>query len=114
MWIYVLALLLGAGGGAYGTWQVQEWRWASKEAGRLEREQEARRMNERRATAAAVDDARRQESIRTEFVTITQEVERVVEKPVYFGQCLDDDGLRILGAAIRGTADTGAPGRAMP
>ena len=114
MWIYVLALLLGAGGGAYGTWQVQEWRWASKEAGRLEREQEASRIVERRASMAATGDAARQERIRTEFLTITQEVERVVEKPVYFGQCLDDDGLRILGAAISGTADTGAPGRAMP
>ena len=114
MWTYVLALLLGAGGAAYGTWQVQEWRWASKEVGRLEREQEASRINERRASMAATGDAARQERIRTEFVTITQEVERVVEKPVYFGQCLDDDGLRILGAAILGSANAASSGPVLP
>ena len=30
MWAYVLALLVGAGGAAWGTWQVQEWRYGEQ------------------------------------------------------------------------------------
>jgi hypothetical protein len=37
------------------------------------------------------------DKLRTEFLTITQTVEKIVEKPVYRDMCLDDcDGLRAL------------------
>ena len=43
------------------------------------------------------------------YVTVTREVEKLVERPVYLERCLDDDGLRALNAQITGanTQDTG-------
>lgn len=86
-------------------WRVQGWRWAAADAKAVEvaraREAELRAAVDEASAAHEADRGR----IRTEFRTIVQEVERVVEKPVYRDRvCLDDDGLRILGAAVRGGA----------
>lgn len=66
MWGHLFALLLGAAGAAYSTWQVQEWRWGNKEVARLVAEQqaetarqlEARQQREAAATAASKHAAR--------------------------------------------------------
>lgn len=66
MWAYLLALIFGAAGAAYSTWQVQEWRWGNKEVARLVAEQqaetarqlEARQQREAAATAASKHAAR--------------------------------------------------------
>lgn len=47
------------------------------------------------------------------YVTVTREVEKLVERPVYLERCLDDDGLRALNAQILGTDAPGA-GPALP
>lgn len=36
------------------------------------------------------------------YKTITQTVDRIVERPVYSGACLDDDGLRAVNEALAG------------
>lgn len=38
------------------------------------------------------------------YKTITQTVDRIVERPVYSGTCLDDDGLQLANAALAGVA----------
>jgi len=49
------------------------------------------------------------------YVTITKNVDRIVERAVYRTDCIDDDGLRNINSAIAGTpADTGIPDAAMP
>jgi len=66
MWAYLFALIFGAAGAAYSTWQVQEWRWGNKEVARLVAEQqaetarqlEARQQREAAATAASKHAAR--------------------------------------------------------
>ncbi len=66
MWAYLFALIFGAAGAAYSTWQVQEWRWGNKEVARLVAEQqaetarqlEARQQREAAATAASKHVAR--------------------------------------------------------
>ena len=47
------------------------------------------------------------------YVTVTREVEKLVERPVYLQQCLDDDGLRAINAQILG-ADAPGSGPALP
>lgn len=47
------------------------------------------------------------------YVTVTREVEKLVERPVYLERCLDDDGLRALNAQILG-ADAPGAGPALP
>lgn len=34
--------------------------------------------------------------------TITKYVEKIVDRPVYLNECIDDDGLHILNSAIKG------------
>ena len=47
------------------------------------------------------------------YVTVTREVEKLVDRPVYLERCMDDDGLRVLNAQILGTNPPG-PGPALP
>lgn len=68
----------------------------------LSRQRDVLRKTEKIDTSAVQHELAKTR-IETEFVTITKEVERVVEKPTYRNICLDDDGLRVIAAAI-GTA----------
>ena len=52
--------------------------------------------------------------IRTQFLTITKEVERVTQSPVYSNICVDDDGLRLIATAINPAAAAGQPAPAVP
>ena len=56
-----------------------------------------------------------EEKVKTEirYVTVTREVEKLVERPVYLERCMDDDGLRVLNGQILGTNSPG-PGPALP
>lgn len=51
--------------------------------------------------------------LRTQFKTITEEVDRVVQKPVYLNVCFDDDGLRAAQAAIGASPAASQPASAM-
>lgn len=97
----LLALaLLGALGGIYykgyssGADSVRlEWQEASK-AQREAEQKQAQKAAEKKETG--------DQKARVVYRKITQEVERVVEKPVYRNVCLDDDGLRYARDAIGG------------
>lgn len=67
-----------------------------------------------RIDVAAVGHETDKAKIRTEFRTITQEVERVVEKPVYRNICFDDDGLRLIAAATGRSEGASEPAPAVP
>lgn len=67
-----------------------------------------------RGDKAAVGHEADKIQIRTEFVTITREVEHVIERPVYRNMCFDDDGLRLLGNAIAGRPAASQPTPAVP
>jgi hypothetical protein len=115
IYTHAAVALIAAAAASFGAWQVQSWRYGAREAERLEAQREATRFNTKAAdTASASHEADRVE-IRTEFVTITQEVERVVEKPVYRNVCIDADGLRQLERAIGGPARAASePAPAVP
>ena len=74
--------------------------WA--EANRIQREAEAKQIA---AASKALEAANAKRKI--VYRTITKEVDRVVERPVYRNVCLDDGGLRCLDAAIRGEVGAG-------
>lgn len=52
------------------------------------------------------------------YRTIVQSVDKVVDRPVYRNVCLDDDGLRLVNAALGGAPaappDPGKPNATMP
>jgi hypothetical protein len=109
------AALIAAALAATGAWQVQNWRYGAKEAERLQLVAEQARASIRAADAAATRHEADKQAIRARVRVITQEVDRVVEKPVYRSVCLDADGLRILEAAIAESAPTARqPAPAVP
>lgn len=71
------------------------------------------------AAALANEQAEELEKARAQreivYKTITKEVERVVNRPVYLNVCLDDDGLRLINDALAGPSTApGQPDAAMP
>lgn len=81
------------------------WEKANKER----RDKEAKQVNTA-STGLEKDNAKARIITRT----ITTEVDRVVEKPIYRNVCLDDAGLCLARAAIRGeSADSCKPDKPM-
>lgn len=99
-WLLVACLAAGFGAG----WQTQAWRYTAAQADQLAEQAQAVQQAAAQADAAASGHEATKERMRVEFQTITQTVERIVDRPVYRDVCLDDDGLRVLRAAIAGAA----------
>lgn len=55
-----------------------------------------------RASDAVQAQAQAQAKTEIRYVTVTKEVEKLVERPVYLERCMDDDGLRAINAQILG------------
>lgn len=77
--------------------------------------QEAKEAEMARANEAATDLETEDAEAEIIYRTITRDVERIVERPVYLNRCLDDDGLSIARAALAGPAAfTAQPSPALP
>lgn len=102
---------------AFGSgWTVQGWR---RDAADLERQEdfaELVRLRARTADKAAEVHEVFKERERVVYQTITETVDRIVERPVYRDTvCLQPDGLRALSDAIHGrSSDPGQPSPAVP
>lgn len=73
------------------------------------------RLAARKVDVAATSHEQFQERERVVYQTITETVDRIVERPVYRNVCLDTSGLRALADAIHGRADDpGQPAPAVP
>lgn len=119
MWAYVLALLVGAGGAAWGTWQVQEWRWTANTAAQREAEHQAResdaRQQRRFADQAAGAHARTVAALNTQLGDARAQIALLSDR-----QCLDAGTVRMLngigasGLGVRAPAGqpAGAPAAA--
>ena len=64
----------------------------------------ARAAEEKKAQAAATKTEAVRVEIRYRTKTITKEVDKIVDRPVYKSVCLDADGLRLARMAIKGEA----------
>jgi hypothetical protein len=100
--------------GAAAAWQVQSWRWEAADARRLQTEQRDRLRRMERMDGASVAHEQRRVELRREAQIITREVERVVEVPLYRGECLDAAGLQLIDRALGAASDPGQPAPAMP
>jgi hypothetical protein len=56
------------------------------------------------ANEAVASKEDRDEKARIVYRTITEMVDKIVDRPVYRNVCLDDDGLRLANAALGGVA----------
>lgn len=115
----LLAVLVALAVAFAAGWQVQGWRRDAAERAdellRREAADEVRRLVAGSVTRAAQGHVQWKERERVVFETIERQVAQVVERPVYRDVCLDDDGVRIVNAAIVGrVADFGGePGPAL-
>jgi hypothetical protein len=115
MYTYVITALVAALLSGIGAWRVQEWRHDALDKERIEAANELRRERERGADRAATSHESFKENERVVYKTITETVDKIVERPVYRNVCIDADGLRQLNAAITGRiATTGEPAPALP
>lgn len=100
---------------AFGAaWQIQTWRSDAAELERVTATQEITRENERLANRAATgfEKDRTQNEIRTRTITI--EVDKIIDRPVYRNVCLDADGLQLIAAAIERRDTASQPGQPLP
>lgn len=90
----LIAFSFGAG------WRVHDWKVTAATAKQLElaikdRDQKQAKLNE---VANELEDAKSRLRILRD--TVTTEVTKIVERPIYRNECFDDDGLRSLKSAI--------------
>lgn len=107
-------LLAGVALGAWGCWQVQGWRQGSLRADAIEQQaRDTLRQVENRDRASA---AYQQEEAHADqqHIKIVERVRVINAGPAGAVQCLTDDGLRALAAAIDNGAPTAGPGLALP
>lgn len=91
-------------------WKIQWWRF---DAERLEVQQQAEKRkqeNEAAADKASAGAESDRAKLNEKFKTITVEVEKIVDRPVYRdGVCFDADGVRALNIAIGAKPATSKP-----
>lgn len=98
------------------TWKVQAWRFDSERLAAAENVREVEKMRRQAANRGAAAHEADKVRIKTEFIEVTKEVERVVTQIEYRDRaCLTDDGLQLLRAAIsRANGDPGQPVDTVP
>ena len=108
----VIALALGFTGG----WKTRAWKAGADDAQRLQAQAVATAQTASAADSAAAGFEKTREVIRWRTRTITQEVDRVVDRPIYRDrECLDADGLHLVAAAAAGAAPAASqPAAAVP
>ncbi len=114
IYTHAAAALLGAALAGTGAWQVQAWRFESRELERLHAQAAATHAAERTATTAAAAHEQDKAHDKPRIKIIRQTIEKIVERPGYAAVCLDDDGLRALSAAIKPGDAATKPGNAVP
>lgn len=111
---YVVTALVAAIMASIGVWNVQNWRYAAKDADRIEQVQEKSRMDRLAANNASKGHETDKAKVTTEFITITERVDHVIEKPSYRLDCFDADGLRAHADSVRLTGNPGEPVDPLP
>lgn len=111
IYTHLLAALLAAS----AAWTVRAWKADADEAAVVKGLHAAVLAQQAAADKSAVQfEVERARLVRKRQV-ITQEVDRVVERPIYRdGVCLDADGLRLVAAAVDPAASAGEPAPALP
>lgn len=100
--VYGLVALAVMGMVGAGVYKVKAWGAAEVRAEWDESNRQQRENETKRAAAAAEELEKAKAKTKVVYRTITQEVDRVVEKVSYRDVCLDLDGLRLANAALVG------------
>jgi hypothetical protein len=110
----LISATIAAAIGFGAAWQLQAWRYDAAELERVTAAADIRREDERLAHRAATKFETDRSTNATRTRTITIEVEKIVDRPVYRNVCLDVDGLQLIAAAIARSDIAGQLGHALP
>lgn len=104
---------------ALGSWHISaryhEAAWAHEKAGMLASSETLGKNEAKKANVASDTAEKVNAKDRVVYKTITQSVDKIVDRPIYRNICLDADGLREANSALARTLpDTGKPNAAMP
>lgn len=113
----IIALAIAAASALAGfgaAWQVQAWRADAAELARLEAVKDINRENATLANRGSTTFEKDRTQNETRTRTITVEVDKIIDRPVFRNVCVDPDGLRLLNAQIRRGATASEPGSAVP
>lgn len=110
----MLACLVGLCIGSVVGWKWNESSWQAKEQKRIAKDNEL--VEEKREVAQVASTKFEEKKVANEvqYRTVTVTLEKIVDRPVYLNQCLDDDGLRILNDQISGNPNPGKLGLRVP
>lgn len=100
MYVYVIVALASAAAASVGTWQVQNWRYGAIERDRLEMQAKDQFRKAERIDTAAAGHEKDKVRVETKYRTVTKEIVREVEKPVYRNVCISPDGVRNINDLI--------------
>jgi hypothetical protein len=93
--------------GFVGGFKVESWRWGASETAAIEKAQQEYRKESDKSASASGELAKQEERVRVQIKTVTKFVDRIVERPVYRADCIDDDGLHAINSALTGASHTG-------
>ena len=91
----VATLSFGAG------WQVESWRCAARDKTRIEAELKAGVEKAKVTNKASEGYEAKKEEVRIKYVRTTKVVEKLVERPVYRNNCIDEDGLKAINEGLK-------------
>lgn len=110
MWHYIaLGALLA---GLFGGWQIRDWKAGADDRDRAEQSarEGARRLEHASMQSSTYEGQRAANATRAR--SVAPAIERIVVRQS--GDCLDDDGLRVLTDEITRAGTTGQPRPALP
>lgn len=99
--------------GFLGGWKTEAWR---HDAAQLDAQRAATakfKRDEKRVDVAAVGHEEFKAKEEIVYVDRVRIVTKLVDRPVYRNQCIDDDGVRLLNDAIAGRPTAGEPAPAV-
>ena len=110
----LLSCLVGSGIGSVVGWKWNASSWQAKEQKRITKDNEL--VEEKREVAQEASTKFEEKKVANEvqYRTVTVTLEKIIDRPVYLNQCLDDDGLRVLNDQISGNPNPGKLGLRMP
>lgn len=92
----LLAALIGSGAGIYKHIYNKGY-----EAAERKHDYELAKARKKAEDAATMLEAQKSER-RIVYETVTKEINKIVERPIYLSDCVDDDGLYAINQAIAG------------
>ena len=106
----LISLVLGFGSGM----GLQKLFWIAADKERIENETKTKENNKEKAHEASTSYEGKRTANEIRYRTVTVTVEKLVDRPMYINQCLDDDGLRTLNEQITRQPDSSKLGLKLP